>query len=400
MVTTATSYTDSRNRAYPGEGYDGVVRVSNDNYYGTGVLLYDGRAVLTAAHLFSGRSSSATVYFETTNGPETLVSNRVLLNPFYTSESDHDLALVWLSNSAPLAAERYGIYRGADEIGQVFDFVGYGRPGTGSSGVLTNYSGSPLRLKAGNLFDTDASTLKSFMGSVMDWTPAVGTQLIADFDNGTATNDALGRLMSSHDVGLGLVEGMISSGDSGGPAFINGLVAGIASYTASLSKGWVEPDIDAILNSSYGEIAAWQRVSHYQQWIDQSLRAQLPNAPNKPEDVKKEVAEGNHGTTYAYFLLQFTGVRADPDQLLSVDYSTVDGTATGGNDYIPAAGKLILYPDENHAVIPVEIIGDTVPEPDENFYLEVFSPVGGSFGTGVIKLTAVRTILDDDGWLV
>jgi len=400
MVTTATSYTDSRNRAYPGEGYDGVVRVSNDNYYGTGVLLYDGRAVLTAAHLFSGRSSSATVYFETTNGPETLVSNRVLLNPFYTSESDHDLALVWLSNSAPLAAERYGIYRGADEIGQIFDFVGYGRPGTGSSGVLTNYSGSPLRLKAGNLFDTDASTLKSFMGSVMDWTPAVGTQLIADFDNGTATNDALGRLMSSHDVGLGLVEGMISSGDSGGPAFINGLVAGIASYTASLSKGWVEPDIDAILNSSYGEIAAWQRVSHYQQWIDQSLRAQLPNAPNKPEDVKKEVAEGNHGTTYAYFLLQFTGVRADPDQWLSVDYSTVDGTATGGNDYIPAAGTLILYPNENQAVIPVEIIGDTVSEPDENFYLEVFSPVGGSFGTGVIKLTAVRMILDDDGWLV
>jgi len=400
MVTTATSYTDSRNRAYPGEGYDGVVRVSNGNYYGTGVLLYDGRAVLTAAHLFSGRSSSATVYFETTNGLETLVSNRVLLNPFYTSDSDHDLALVWLSNSAPLAAERYGIYRGADEIGQVFDFVGYGRPGTGSSGVLTSYSGSPLRLKAGNLFDTDASTLKIFMGSVMDWTPAVGTQLIADFDNGTATNDALGRLMSSHDVGLGLVEGMISSGDSGGPAFINGLVAGIASYTASLSKGWVEPDIDAILNSSYGEIAAWQRVSHYQQWIDQSLRAQLPNAPNKPEDVKKEVAEGNHGTTYAYFLLQFTGVRADPDQLLSVDYTTFDGTATGGNDYIPAAGTLILYPNENQAVIPVEIIGDTVSEPDENFYLEVFSPVGGSFGTGVIKLTAVRMILDDDGWLV
>jgi len=123
MVTTATSYTDSRNRAYPGEGYDGVVRVSSGNYYGTGVLLYDGRAVLTAAHLFSGRSTSATVYFETINGLETLVSNRVLINPFYTSDSDHDLALVWLSNSAPLGAERYGIYRGADEIGHVFDFV-------------------------------------------------------------------------------------------------------------------------------------------------------------------------------------------------------------------------------------------------------------------------------------
>ncbi len=399
MVTTATSYTDSRNRAYPGEGYDGVVRVSSGNYYGTGVLLYDGRAVLTAAHLFSGRSTSATVYFETINGLETLVSNRVLINPFYTSDSDHDLALVWLSNSAPLGAERYGIYRGADEIGHVFDFVGYGRPGTGSSGVLTSYSGNPLRLKASNLFDADASTLKSFMGSGMDWTPAAGSQLIGDFDNGTAINDALGRVMSRHNVGLGLEEGLISPGDSGGPAFIDGLVAGIASYTASLSKGWVEPDIDEILNSSYGEIAAWQRVSYYQQWIDQSLRAQLPNVPTSPEDVKKEVEEGNHGTTFAYFLLQFLGVREDLDQWLSVDYTTVDGTATAGKDYIAAAGTLILYPNENQAVIPVEIIGDTVSESDENFYLEVFNPVGGSFGTGVIKLTAVRTILDDDGWL-
>ena len=49
-------------------------------------------------------------------------------------------------------------------------------------------------------------------------------------------------------------------------------------------------------------------------------------------------------------------------------------------------------------MIPVEIIGDSTPEPSEYFYLDVFNPVGGSFGEGVIKLTAVRTILDDDGW--
>jgi hypothetical protein len=47
----------------------------------------------------------------------------------------------------------------------------------------------------------------------------------------------------------------------------------------------------------------------------------------------------------------------------------------------------------------VEIVGDTAPEPSETFYLDVFNPEGGSFGAGVVKLTAVRTILDDDGWL-
>jgi hypothetical protein len=34
-----------------------------------------------------------------------------------------------------------------------------------------------------------------------------------------------------------------------------------------------------------------------------------------------------------------------------------------GSDYIAVSGKLNLYPGENQAVIPVEIVGDTVPEP-------------------------------------
>ena len=52
---------------------------------------------------------------------------------------------------------------------------------------------------------------------------------------------------------------------------------------------------------------------------------------------------------------------------------------------------------ENQAVIPVEIIGDTLSEADETFFLDVFNPVGGSFGEDVVKLTAVRTIVNDDG---
>jgi hypothetical protein len=141
-------------------------------------------------------------------------------------------------------------------------------------------------------------------------------------------------------------------------------------------------------------------VSIYQQWIDQSLRANYTNAPTKPEEVRKDVAEGHSGTSFTYFLLQFTGVRSDANQIISVDYSTRNGTAMAGSDYIAVSGRLNLYPGENQAVIPVEIIGDTAPEPNETFYLDVFNPVGGSFGGGVVKLTAVRTILYDDGFTV
>ena len=399
MVTTTAYYTDPRYRTQAGEGYDGVVRVSFGGYYGTGTLLFDGRAVLTAAHLFEGRTGTATVTFETTAGTQAISAVRVLQHPDYDSDSNNDLALVWLSSPAPVPADRYDIYRHSDEIGQVFALAGYGQTGTGSTGE-TSDSASPLvRLKALNRFDTDAATLKVFVGPVMGWSPVPQTQLVADFDNGTLVNDALGRLMYRYDTGQGLDEGLIAHGDSGGPAFLQNRVAGVASYTASLFDGVVSPDIDTSTNSSFGEIAAWQRVSAYQQWIDQNLRANYPDAPSGPQDVKKQVAEGNSGTSYAYFLVQFTGERTAPDQLLSVDYATRDGTATASGDYLAVSGTLSLYPGEIQAVIPVEVVGDTVPEDDEFFFLDVFNPVGGSFGAGVVKLTAVRTILDDDGWM-
>jgi hypothetical protein len=80
-----------------------------------------------------------------------------------------------------------------------------------------------------------------------------------------------------------------------------------------------------------------------------------------------------------------------------VDYTTRNGTALAGSNYITVNGRLTLYRGENQAVIPVEIMGDTNPELNETFYLDVFNPVSGSFVEGVVKLTVVRTILYDDG---
>lgn len=397
MVSTVTSYLDSRNRASVGEGYDGVVKVSSGGSYGTGVLLYNGRAVLTSAHLFSA-SSSASVQFETKAGTYSLNSTRVSLHPAYDPfHLNSDLALVWLSASAPLAAERYELFRGASEIGQRFTMVGYGVPGTGTSGQSNDYSGSPLRLKADNQFDTDAGTLKASLGEWMAWSPLAGSQLIADFDDGSDARDAIGRLAGITGHGLGQAEGLLTPGDSGGPAFIGNKVAGIASYVVSLAKGPVMPDFDTFTNSSFGEIAAWQRVSHDQSWIDQSLRAGYSDAPQTSAQVALSVRESDGGNTFAYFLLQFTGMRSSPDQLLQVDYATRDGTARAGQDYMATSGTLRLYEGENHAVVAVEIIGDNLAEPDETFYLDVMNPVGGSFGYGVVKLSAMRTIVDDDG---
>ena len=404
MITGAWFFTNSRYSPLLDQGFDGVVKITYNGYYGTGALLFGGRAVLTCAHLFSQNgvaTATASVSFDAIAGNQQVASSHISIIPGFDATNDNnDLALVWLSSSAPITAERYTLYRSSYEIGQTMTMVGYGKPGSGDTGTLTTYSGDPLRLKASNQFDADIGTLANSFGSMLGWQPTTGTQLVADFDNGTTTNDALGRLLNIPGAGLGLNEGLIAPGDIGGPAFINGKIAGVASYTASLHTPLTNPDIDTIANSSFGEIAAWQRMSHYQQWIDQSLRADYSNAPTTPSEVQKIVIEGNTGKTYAYFLLQFLGVRIDPNQALSVDYTTRDGTATSGQDYLPINGKLVIYPNESHIAIPVEIIGDSLAEPDETFYLDVFNPVGGSFGEGIITLIAMRTIANDDGSLL
>jgi secreted trypsin-like serine protease len=360
-------------------------------------------AVLTAAHLFKGittGSLSANIVFQTTAGTQTISATSVTLNPNYDSvNGNNDLAIVWLSQPAPVAANRYQIYHQQDEIGQTMTMVGYGLSGNGNTGdtAQLNSGSSPSRLMAKNTFDADAAAFKVTLGNGIAWTPTEGTQLVADFDNGNSANDALGRLIGVMHTGLGADEGLIAPGDSGGPAFLKGQIAGVASYTASLNVGMIRPDVDNQTDSSFGEIAAWQRVSNYQQWIDQTVRAQYPNAPTTPEAVQKQVFEGNGGVSYAYFLLQFTGVRTDANQKLMVDYATRDGTATAGQDYLATSGTLVLYPNEAQTVVAVEILGDTLPEPNETFYLDVTNPIGGSFGEGVAKLTAMRTILNDDG---
>jgi hypothetical protein len=399
MVTTVTSYTDTRHRALVGDGFDGVVRLVVGGQYGTGVLLFDGTAVLTAAHLFAGNASSANIIFETTAGLQTIASSQVLVNPNYNAtNSNGDLALVWLTKDAPLTAQRYGIYRAGTEMGQTMTMLGYGVPGSGTTGTLSTFNEVPIRLKANNQFEAESANLGRFFGETGVWEATSGKQLVADFDNGLVQNDALGSLLNKPGLGLGNAEGLISKGDSGGPAFIGNLVAGIASYTARLSTVGLVPDIDNANNSSFGEIAAWQRVSAYQQWIDQSLRAQYAQQPATQASVQKTVSEGTGGTTPVYFWVQFNGYRSDPNQIVSVDYKTRSGTALAGQDFIATQGTLNIYPNEDHALVMVEVIADNIPEADEAFYLDVFNPVGGSFGPGVVQLTAVRTIVNDDGW--
>jgi secreted trypsin-like serine protease len=396
MVTLTRN--PDRHKVLPNEGYDGVVQVLAGGFYGTGTLLYGGRAVLTSAHVLED-ANAVSVRMDTPDGRINLQASKYVLHPlFERANSNNDLALVWLNNPAPISAERSALFRDSNELGSAVTLVGYGLSGDGANGHVESGGAEPAKRLAENRFDTTGEALKADFGRGIIFDPLAGSQLIIDFDNGSSANDALGVLMGINNTGRGAAEGLIAPGDSGGPAFIADKVAGVATYLASLSRNGQSPDVNDTLDSSFGEIAGFQRVSFYQQWIDQSLRLMDPNAPTRPEDVITSVQEGNTSTQHVYFLLEFNGLRDDFEQWLSVDYTTRNGTATAGEDYLAVADTLILYPGETQAAIAVEVIGDTLPEPDETFYLDVFNPQGSSFGAGVAQLTAVRTISDDDGW--
>jgi hypothetical protein len=108
----------------------------------------------------------------------------------------------------------------------------------------------------------------------------------------------------------------------------------------------------------------------------------------KVNDVK--VKEGNSGTTPAVFTVSLNSFAIDE---VTVAYTTANGTAIAGSDYLPVAGTLVFAPGDSVKTITVQVTGDTVLEPNETFRLTLFNPSPNAIlddGVGV------GTILNDD----
>ena len=97
-------------------------------------------------------------------------------------------------------------------------------------------------------------------------------------------------------------------------------------------------------------------------------------------------AEGHAGTTLLAFAVDATG--AYP-QAVTVRYSTADGTAVAGADYVATSGTLTFNPGQNRKTVLVPVLGNTVVEPDETFDVTL----SGATNATIVDDTAVGTIL-------
>jgi outer membrane autotransporter protein len=101
------------------------------------------------------------------------------------------------------------------------------------------------------------------------------------------------------------------------------------------------------------------------------------------------INEGNSGVSNAQFTVSLS---AASGQGVTVGFATADGTATQPADYTAASGTLTFAPGQTTGTVTVPVIGETVPEANETFLVNL----SGASNATVSDGQATGTIINDD----
>lgn len=99
--------------------------------------------------------------------------------------------------------------------------------------------------------------------------------------------------------------------------------------------------------------------------------------------------EGNSGGAAFNFTVTLTSASAST---VTVNYATINGTATAPSDYAATSGTLTFTPGQTTQTVTVQVNGDTTVESDETFFVSLSNPVSAM----IARAQGVGTILNDD----
>jgi subtilisin family serine protease/subtilisin-like proprotein convertase family protein/DNA-binding cell septation regulator SpoVG len=83
------------------------------------------------------------------------------------------------------------------------------------------------------------------------------------------------------------------------------------------------------------------------------------------------LTEGASGTKNMSFSVTLSNTS---DDTVTVDYTTVNGTATANDDYTPQSGTLTFAPGQSLKSVLIAIAGDAIVEPTETFFVNLSNP--------------------------
>lgn len=92
-----------------------------------------------------------------------------------------------------------------------------------------------------------------------------------------------------------------------------------------------------------------------------------------------ELPEGHAGTRPFIFQVVLSEASASP---VAVNFSTRNGSAQAGSDYVATSGTVTFAPGELTKTITVDVIGDTVAEEIEVFFVDLTGASGAAIGDG------------------
>ncbi len=283
--------------------YNGTVALimaygNGDRFICSGSLMADRQSVLTAGHCVSGGAGTAnplstTAYFYNGTDPDYVMTGAqstaiavsdYFVNAGYSGEviDQNDIAVLRLSQAAPLFATAYELYTG-NASGQNFNVTGVGGRSTVGGSVGAN-AGTGRKRQGDNLFDFALGDegIDGGLDFLAENGAEIDNVLLSDFDNGLAANDssciiadAVGVASTRYcNLGRGAMEAMTAGGDSGGASFIDGKVVAVTSF--GLSFGSDFGDIDGNLNSTFGEFGGYVSTAYHADWIKSVLAVPEP----------------------------------------------------------------------------------------------------------------------------